>query len=541
MKEITRIHLAKVAYDIELDAKKDIQAYITALERYADDAELLSDIEIRITELLAERGVTAGGVITKDDVAAVRAQLGEPSDFASEDVTMSGLKEEDEPRRVYRDEDNAMVGGVLAGFAKFFNTDVWWVRLIFIVLLFVSFGTALLVYAILWFIIPPARTAAERLRMHGRAVTLASIKELAGGEGRINERARIVRRVLSGIVGSLLILFAITGLLAVVAVVFGLQFSSWDKGFLPFTDGGVHETWWFTIMTGLFILSGLLFSVLCFVLASAAFRRQWSKRVSVAVIAIIVAGLVTFASGIGTGIYGQTSEQARIAALREIHSTNLPVNIMSAKNLVINSDDTLHSAISYQVGSKPYYTIDAMPGVKATVTLSEDGTSILVGLTGGSDRMNAWLAPTLTVYGPALNTIQFESDYANVSYYNEGEQKELSIDAKNSGSQFSLEGQYEKVTVLGDAYSMVALDNATINELFVDGGGVRAGVVKRLVVTQPDACPAHPGYQGGYAMTVRGISSGVLVYNGKEGPANTISNSCGKVVVGDESYLNEEW
>lgn len=540
MKEITRIHLAKVAYDIELDAKKDIQGYITALERYANDAELLSDIEIRITELLAERGVMAGGVITKDDVAAVRAQLGEPSDFASEDAAMSDLKDEDEPRRVYRDEDEAMLGGVLAGFAKFFGTNVWWIRLVFIALLFISFGTALLIYIILWFIIPPARTAAEKLRMHGRAVTLASIKELAGGEERINERAQIVRRMLSGIAGSFLVLFAITSLLAVVTVVFGLQFSSWDKGFLPFTDSGMYETWWFMIMMGLFVLSGLLFSALCFVLASAAFRRQWSKRVSVVVIAIIVSGLVTFASGIGTGIYGQTSEQARIAALREVRSVNLPANIMSAKTLVINSDDPLHSVISYQVGNKPYYTLDAMPGVKATITLSEDGTSIRVGLAGGSDRMNAWLAPTLTVYGPALTSVQLESDYANVSYYNEGEQKELSVDAKNSGAQFNLEGQYEKVTVLSDAYSMVALDNAAINELVVNGGGVRAGVVKRLTVTQPDACPAHPGYQGAYVMTVRGVSGGTLVYNGNERPAQTVSNSCGKVTIGADEHFNGE-
>ena len=84
MKEITRIHIAKTAYDIELAAKKAIEKYITALERYADDPELLGDIEIRITELLKERGVQAGGVITADDVAAVRAQLGEPSEFLPE-------------------------------------------------------------------------------------------------------------------------------------------------------------------------------------------------------------------------------------------------------------------------------------------------------------------------------------------------------------------------------------------------------------------------------------------------------------------------
>ncbi len=126
MKEITRIHIAKVAYDIELDAKKDIQHYIGALERYAEDQEILDDIEIRITELLAERGVAAGAVIAKDDVAAVRTQLGEPREFAPEggpaavaDVETT----EASPRRLYRDRDAAVLGGVLAGIGRFFRID----------------------------------------------------------------------------------------------------------------------------------------------------------------------------------------------------------------------------------------------------------------------------------------------------------------------------------------------------------------------------------------------------------------------------------
>ena len=72
MKEITRVHIAKVAYDIEVLAKKAIEKYIGSLERYADDPELLTDIEIRITELLADRGVLPGGVISSDDIAAVK-------------------------------------------------------------------------------------------------------------------------------------------------------------------------------------------------------------------------------------------------------------------------------------------------------------------------------------------------------------------------------------------------------------------------------------------------------------------------------------
>ena len=75
MKEITRIHIAKQAYDIETTAKKDFEKYMKKLEIYAGDAEILADIEIRITELLTEAGVEKGGVITAEEIAKVQAIL----------------------------------------------------------------------------------------------------------------------------------------------------------------------------------------------------------------------------------------------------------------------------------------------------------------------------------------------------------------------------------------------------------------------------------------------------------------------------------
>jgi translation elongation factor EF-Tu-like GTPase len=89
MKEITRIHIAKNPYDIEIDAKKALQKYINRLESYTDDAELLEDVEIRVTELLAERGIDANGVITSEDVTAIRTQLGEPKNSLKKETLQS--------------------------------------------------------------------------------------------------------------------------------------------------------------------------------------------------------------------------------------------------------------------------------------------------------------------------------------------------------------------------------------------------------------------------------------------------------------------
>ena len=74
MKEIIRIHIAKTPYDIELDAKRVIEKYLRDIEHYAD-SEVLEDIEIRVTELLADKGIGANDIITKASVEEIMAQL----------------------------------------------------------------------------------------------------------------------------------------------------------------------------------------------------------------------------------------------------------------------------------------------------------------------------------------------------------------------------------------------------------------------------------------------------------------------------------
>lgn len=543
MREITRIHIAKIAYDIELEAKKDLENYVKALERYANDQEILDDIEIRITELLAERGVIAGGVITSSDVAAVRGRLGEPSDFVSEDTEQEIIESgtENLPRRVYRDESEAILGGVLAGLGKFFGIDPLWLRLLFIVVLLASGGTAFLFYVILWIIIPPAQTAAERLQMNGHPVTLASIKKLSASVEHSNEIARTVRRALSLLTGSILVLMAVGGVLAIIRVIFEVQFGPTRQEMTVLLNGELYNTWWFMATMGLFVISGLLFSILCLVLANAAFRRQWSKKTSIAITAIMISGIVTFVGGIGVGMYGRSAAIDRIEQLRDVTSSDLSQDFMNARMLVVDEDNIVDGDIRYEVSDKPYYTLNALPGVKADIKLSDDGKTIKVALREETVRMYSTTAPLLTVYGPALDVLNLRSDSTVVFYKNEKGQDALSIDARNSGSRFNLAGEYRSVKIVGDAYSDVSTEGATISDLSVDGGGVRAGIVRLLNIMQPDICPATGGNSMGmYSVIVEGVSGGKMIYNGEEKPATSISNGCGRVLIGDDEFDNED-
>ncbi|WP_055562619.1 PspC domain-containing protein [Hymenobacter sp. AT01-02] len=77
-------------------------------------------------------------------------------------------------KKLYRDTDTGKVGGVSAGLAAYFKTDVVLIRILFIVGLFAG-GFALPLYIILWILLPEAKTASDRLRMRGDAVTLSAL------------------------------------------------------------------------------------------------------------------------------------------------------------------------------------------------------------------------------------------------------------------------------------------------------------------------------------------------------------------------------
>ena len=78
-------------------------------------------------------------------------------------------------RKLFRDVDTGKVGGVAAGLAAYFRTDVVLVRVLFLVSAFLTFGTTIIVYIILWVVVPEALTVSEKMQMRGDAVTLSGI------------------------------------------------------------------------------------------------------------------------------------------------------------------------------------------------------------------------------------------------------------------------------------------------------------------------------------------------------------------------------
>ncbi|KAA6341911.1 hypothetical protein EZS27_010296 [termite gut metagenome] len=177
MKKTLTVNLGGTVFHIDEDAYRLLDNYLSNLKlhfRKQEGAdEIINDIENRISELFNEKVNNGIQVITITHVEEVIKRMGYPEELAGENEESKNSKTT--RQRLYRDSDNKMLGGVISGLAAYLDWDITLLRLIFIIILFISFGTSTLVYIVCWLIIPEAKTAAEKLNMHGEEVTVENI------------------------------------------------------------------------------------------------------------------------------------------------------------------------------------------------------------------------------------------------------------------------------------------------------------------------------------------------------------------------------
>ena len=200
MKKTYNINLGGIVFHIDEDAYDLLDKYLSNLRIHFSKEEgaeeIVHDMELRISELFSERLNEKKQVITLTYVEEIIAQMGKPEEF-SEDTTQDTneyIKEEKTPKRLFRDPDNKVIGGVCSGIAAYLGWDVTAVRIIFIALAlpFILNGSLILngvviAYIIAWIIIPEANTAAEKLSMKGMQVNVENIgKTVTDGFEKVN-------------------------------------------------------------------------------------------------------------------------------------------------------------------------------------------------------------------------------------------------------------------------------------------------------------------------------------------------------------------
>ncbi len=180
MKITVSINLGGFSFNIDEDAYTELKRYLKNLElHFAGEesaSEIQSDIESRMSELFRAKLTSYKQVITIEDVRQVISVLGTPKDISdNEGPTTREKFSSPGYHRMYRDPDHRVIGGVCAGMAAYWKIEIWLVRLIFFILAIM--GVGILIYLILYIVLPEAKTTLEKIEMQGNPVTINNIKE----------------------------------------------------------------------------------------------------------------------------------------------------------------------------------------------------------------------------------------------------------------------------------------------------------------------------------------------------------------------------
>ena len=196
MKTTENISLAGYAFTIETDAYTELETYLNDIKdafRNDDNAdEITSDIEERIAELLREKCIS-GMVVNLDMIHDIRRRIGNPKEMVQEESETPAQEAKAQPeepkknwksKRLFRNMDEKVLGGVCAGLGIYFGLDKALFRILFLIFSVLGFigdshiGILPLpiLYIILWIAMPAARTDDQKREMKGKPTNLESYK-----------------------------------------------------------------------------------------------------------------------------------------------------------------------------------------------------------------------------------------------------------------------------------------------------------------------------------------------------------------------------
>jgi phage shock protein PspC (stress-responsive transcriptional regulator) len=188
MKKTVIINISGIVFHVDEDAYDKLKKYLDSLNHYfgnsEESREIVSDIESRIAELLHPKISEIKQSVSIEDIDEILSVLGTPEDIAASDNAAyeqpSGPINNDNlrpsSRRLYRDIDNSYIGGICSGFGAYFKIDPIFFRILFIALIFAG-GISIIIYPILWIVVPAARTSAQKLEMRGQDINLSNIEK----------------------------------------------------------------------------------------------------------------------------------------------------------------------------------------------------------------------------------------------------------------------------------------------------------------------------------------------------------------------------
>ncbi|MDR1610929.1 MAG: DUF2807 domain-containing protein [Candidatus Symbiothrix sp.] len=336
MKKTVTVNLNGRVFTMDEDAFQLLDKYLNNIRIYfrkeEGSSEIIADFEARIEELFSERMRLGYEVITVEHVEEVISRVGKPADFGDEGQESRSREEESGKeekqnfqqsyqqvkKTFFRNIDNKMIGGVCSGLAAYFDWDVLVVRIIAIILMFVSSFLIVLVYLLIWIIIPAAKTASEKLQMQGIPITVENIGKTVSAEaepvkkqenrgcleGFIEAIVALMKICLVGI-GCLIGLPLIFALVIVIIVLFAVLFGV-GAGLLDVIPGFVHDTSFLTFdypvlasIAFIFLIGIPLVVLIYSIVASIAKFTPVNRSVKWVILAVWILALILL---LGSGL-----------------------------------------------------------------------------------------------------------------------------------------------------------------------------------------------------------------------------------------------
>jgi phage shock protein PspC (stress-responsive transcriptional regulator) len=415
--------------------------------------------------------------------------------------------------------------GVLSGAAAFFKINPLWVRLIFIIIALASFGTALLVYIVLWIAVPPARNAADKLQMNGRPVTVESIRELNENDASRPLGSGSGRRVLLVLAGIVSLFMAAGAAVATVGAAIMVMTHRYVDVFGNMPGSSYFITAFLSVL-----ISGVLFTALMTLTTYAAFAGRMTKRVLISGAVIVGLGLVTFGVAVASAQYGAFVRNQEVRQNTHETAITLPADAKAAKAISVDAPGVEVEYIT--VSTDPNATMRSVmrdPSDSKLVIAEMDGTTLKVRAKEpqNSTCQNEWcgwdVQTKVTIYGPVLETATVANN-TGLSYVTLN-QSVLAVTAER-GSHIDLSGSVESVrAILREDASMNAADAALsdVNGTLDISAQLSLATVQTLTISGQKACASS---RREARVSVERVGDSNIMINGESHPATSMDSGC---------------
>lgn len=152
MEKTVSVNIGGVAFVLDESAYFTLKRYLVDVESRLEESErkdTMQGIEERIAEIFKSNMGHGIEIVGLDLVKSTMATIGASSTFGQTKSTLNNSS----MKRIYRDTENGIIGGVCSGLSEYLEIDLAIVRILAFVLFF-CLGLSLWVYIIMWLFVP---------------------------------------------------------------------------------------------------------------------------------------------------------------------------------------------------------------------------------------------------------------------------------------------------------------------------------------------------------------------------------------------------